>query len=393
MVEVTINQGDEVLQRLWNNVISRGVVNRRLDSSRLGLLLSAIASEENVMVGLVQSYMNQFSINTCTDKVMLENMTRMFLSRRQASKSKVVLTFYRIDPHSGTIKIPAGFAVGATSDSKIKFKTISDVYLWKGSDSVSVLAYSLASGKTNNVGARILNKFATNGFNAIVGVINYDPAFGGYNTESIDHLRNRATGFRYDRDGTDYFIRQILYANGIPAYRYYLQEYIDGPGTYLICIDTTSDAEFEDVQKTFNYRHIYGVKPVFIRAKRVHINLYIAITTTGTHDYMPNEKNNLYNQISERVQHFFAAYCAVGSDINVGRLKASILSELSSYEIEDIRISFDQGIVVNKQKMIVVPNTYRVFPNKIIVDLNYQGEYVINASDEDEAELFEVETW
>lgn len=396
MVDIVLNNGDEVLQRLWNNVISRGVLNRRLDSSRLGLLLSAIASEENTALSLIKSYMNQFSINTCTDKVMLENMTRMFLSRRLSSKAKVVLEFYRLDPNSGTIKIPAGFAVGATSDSKIKFKTITDVYLWKGSDSVSVMAYSLSSGKSNNIDAGILNKFATNGYNSIVGVINNEAAFGGYNDESLEHLRNRATGFRYERDNTEYFVRQLLYSNGIPGYRYYLEEYTDGPGTFLVCVDTDSEAEFEDIQKTFNYRHFFGVKPVFVRATRVYMNLYIAINTTGEHDYTPIEKNSIYNEVSNRVQEFFAAYCAVGADLNVGRLKSSILRALNDYEIEDIDIGFDQGTVINKQNIIVIPNTYRVHPNKIIVDINYQGEYVMQSEeleDDYESELFTPSTW
>ena len=137
MVEIVINNGNEILTRLWNNVISRGVVNRRLDSSRLGLLLSAIASELNTTLSLIRSYMNQYTIATCTDKVMVENMAKMFAVRRLSSKSKVIVEFYRLDENLNTIKIPAGFAIGSTTDSKIKFKTVSDVYLWKGMQSVS----------------------------------------------------------------------------------------------------------------------------------------------------------------------------------------------------------------------------------------------------------------
>ena len=50
MVDIVVNNGEDLLTRLWNNAISRGVVNRRIDSSRLVLLFSAIASEQNTTI-------------------------------------------------------------------------------------------------------------------------------------------------------------------------------------------------------------------------------------------------------------------------------------------------------------------------------------------------------
>jgi len=381
MVDIVVNNGEDLLTRLWNNAISRGVVNRRIDSSRLGLLFSAIASEQNTTISLIRSYMNQFVLSTSTDKVMVENMARMFAVRRLASKSKVVLQFFRIGDDNSTIRIKAGFKVGSTSDSKIAFRTISDAYLFKGTQSVTVIAYSVSSGAKNNIAAGMLNKFESNGYNAQIAVTNPEPAFGGYNDESIEALRNRATGFRYDRDGTKYNIQQLLYQNGIPQYRYALLEYNDGPGTFQVCVDTTSDAEFEDIQKSINYRHYVGVKPTFIRAARMYINIYVSITTTGEKDYTPLEKQNIYNLVNTRIQRFFAAYCVVGADLNVGRLKASLYSGLVEYEIEEITLSFDQGVVINPQSIIVVPDNARVFANKIITDINYDGEYVYNTED------------
>lgn len=389
MVDLIINNGEDLLTRLWNNVISRGVVNRRIDSSRLGLLLSAIASEENTTISLIKTYMSQFALATSTDKIVVENLARMFAVRRLASKSKVVLEFYRIGNDTSTLKIKAGFKVGATSDSKIAFRTVSDAYIWKGTQSTTVIAYSVSSGAKNNVAAGILNKFEQNGYNSQIAVINPEPAFGGYNDESIESLRRRATGFRYDRDGTKYNVQQLLYQNGVPEYKYTLLEYSDGPGTFQVCIDTTSDAEFEDIQKSVMYRHFVGVKPAFIRATRVYINIYVAITTTGTKDYTPLEKQTIYNHVNTRIQRFFAAYCSVGADLNVGRLKSALYSELVDYEIENINLSFDHGIVIDNQNKIVIPDTYRVYPNKIITDINYQGEFIYNDNNNDS--LFEVD--
>ena len=384
MVDIVINNGDELLTRLWNNVISRGVVNRRIDSSRLGLLLSAIASEQNTTISLIKTYMAQFALSTSTDKVVVENLARMFAVRRLMSKSKVVLQFYRIGNDNSTLRIKAGFKVGATSDSKIAFRTITDAYIWKGTQSTTVMAYSVSAGLKNNVAAGTLNKFETNGYNTKVGVINPEPAFGGYNEESIESLRSRATGFRYNRDGTKYNLQQLLYQNGIPTYKYTLQEYPEGPGTYQVCVDVSSDAEFEDLQKSISYRQFVGVKPIFIRATRVYLNMYVAITTTGTQDYTPLEKQTIYNHVNTRIQRFFAAYCVVGADLNVGRLKSALYSELTNYEIENIELSFDQGVVIDNQNTIKIPDTYRVYPSKIITDINYQGEFTYSNNNDDD---------
>ena len=117
MDNIVLVSGEETLSNLWNNVISRGVVNRRLDSSRLGLLLSAIASEINTATSIISTYINQFDLATSTDKVLVENMARMFAVRRLSSKSKVILEFYRLTDDSTTIKIPGGFKVGSTAST------------------------------------------------------------------------------------------------------------------------------------------------------------------------------------------------------------------------------------------------------------------------------------
>lgn len=118
MVELTIDDGNEVLSRLWNNLIANGVVSRRLDSTRIGLILSAIATELNTTLSLIKSYMNQFTLSTCTDRMLTENMARMFAVRRLQSKAKVVLEFSRLEDYNESVRIPAGFAVKASTDQK-----------------------------------------------------------------------------------------------------------------------------------------------------------------------------------------------------------------------------------------------------------------------------------
>ena len=373
MVDIVINDGNEVLSRLWNNLINRGVVNRRLDSSRIGLLLSAIATELNTVLSLIKSYMSQFTLSTCTDRVLLENMARMFAVRRLRSQAKVVLEFSRLTDYNESIKIPSGFAVQASSDPKVIFKTVTDVYLWKGTQSVSVLAYSINTGSQYNVPAGMLNTFQVNGFNTLVGVVNPRPAYGGYNDESIESLRGRAGNFRYERDGTLSDLKRQLFMIGVKYNRYSYTEFPDGYGSYLICLDVDSQSELEDIIASLEYKRVAGIKAVFRQAYRQYINIYVDIETAGNADYTPSQKNNLYNDVNESVQKFFAAYCTVGADLNVSKLKAAINTSLNNYEISDIDVSFDNGIIVDDRNIIRLPNTHIFYPARILTSLNYAG--------------------
>ena len=373
MVELQIADGTEILDRLWNNLINSGARTRRHDSSHTGLLFSAIATELNVAITLLQSYANQFTLSSATDKLLVENLASQYANRRLASKSKALLTFYRLEGFTESVKIPAGFAVKADIAGNIIFKTIQDVYLWKGSQSVSVMSYSLGSGSKNNVDANTLTIFANTQFNGSIAVTNPEPAFGGYNDESINHLRNRANGFRYERDNTLSDIQRQLYSAGIPQYKFLAEEYIDGPGTYMICIDTDSETEFADVTSRLNYRHHYGIKPVYIQATRVYIDMYVTVKTAGDVDYNPNEKNTIYNNINTAIQKFFGAYCVVGADVRINALIAAINNSLSSFNIADVDVTIANTAVVNKKNVISIGNTQRAMPNKVLTSIEFVG--------------------
>ena len=114
MVELQLNDGTTILDNLWQNLINTGARTRRHDSSHTGLIFSAVATELNVAITLLQSYSNQFTLATATDRVLVENLAGQYANRRLASKSKAVLTFYRLEGFTESVKIPAGFAVTAS---------------------------------------------------------------------------------------------------------------------------------------------------------------------------------------------------------------------------------------------------------------------------------------
>lgn len=373
MVQLIINTGEDILDNLWTNLINSGARQRRHDSSRTGLLLSAIATEINVAINLLQSYANQYSIDTMTDKILVENMANQYVARRLASKSKTILTFYRTEGFTDTVKIPAGFAVRASTAGNIIFKTASTVYLYKGSQSVSVVAYSLNSGSQNNVDAHTLTIFANDNYNGLIEVTNLEASFGGYNDESISHLQNRASNFRWAREYTYKDIEKHMYEAGLTDDNFLLTEYIDGPGTYMVCIDTDSDIAFENAVNRVQYGHKYGISPIFVRATRLYIDMYITVQTAHEVDYTQEEKNTIYNNITDAIQRFFSIYCIIGADIRLNALTAAINSALSDYDIASINVDIANSVNINNRNVIEIGNTTKAYPNKVLTSLEYVG--------------------
>ena len=373
-MDIQIHDGNEVLSRMWENLIASGAVPKRVDSSRIGLIFSAIASELNITLSLIESYLGQFTLQTCTDKVLVENMARMFVVRRFASKAKAVLTFTREEGYDASVKIPANFAVQCATDNKIVFKTIQDVFLWKGSKSVSVLAYSIQSGKNYNVEANTLTHFQTNGFNAYISVTNIDPAYGGYDDESIEDLRDRVTGFRYERNGTFEDIQRQLMNEGYPYEKWLIIPPDKEYGMYTVCIDTDADSEFEDIQRLLSYRSVPGITQVFKRANRLYVDMYITIHTTGNADYTASEKEEIYALVEESIRRYFLYYCTLGQSLNVKNLIADLNSSLSQYMITRINIDFSDGVTLTGDILQVGQET-RIYPNKRLTTLKYEGEF------------------
>lgn len=374
MVELRINDGTNILNNLWNNIINSGARKRRHDSTHTGLLFSAIATELNVAISILQSYADQFTMSTMTDRVLLENMAGQFVTRRLASKSKVILTFYRLEGYTEQATIPAGFAVRAAGTPNIIFKTTNTIVLRKGVQTESVTAYSIGSGVKQNVDANTLTIFANDKFNGLIGVTNPEPSFGGYDDESIAHMRNRANGFRYERDNTLPDIQRQLYAAGVQEHQYYTEEFIDGNGTYMICIDADSDDAFEDIVSRMRYRKTGGIGVAYVRATRLYIDMYVTVQTASEVDYTSRQKQSIYSSINDTIQRFFSAYCKVGADLRINALKAALNSALSNFEIADIEIEIANSVIVNNKNVIEIPNTTKAYPNKVLTSLQYVGD-------------------
>lgn len=374
MVISNTMSASEIDNQLWGLYVQYGLVNRKFTKGRLGLLTSAIATELSTILSILNGYVNQFSILTCTDPALIESMIKPFVVRQGATSSRVLLTFTRVGDFTESIRIPHGFAVSNSGDSTIIFKTASDIFLWKGQQTASGVAYCVNTGSRFNVSANTLTYFSDSIWNSRLAVNNNAPAFGGKDEESIESAKQRATMFRYDRDGTSANVRSQFYQLGLDSQQYKIIEYGRGYGTLLIILDTDSEAEFEDLQNTIIAGKVAGVKYYFTKATRKYINFYVHLKTTGSVDYTDSEKEQMYTIVQNTIQNIFAYYLSVGADLSVNRLVTEINTQLAdSYDIYSVDVTFDDGIIVGDNNKIDIAQDERVYTNKIITDIVYVG--------------------
>lgn len=364
----------EIDNQLWSLYIQYGLVNRKFTKGRLGLLTSAIATEIGNIIGILNGYANQFTLQTCTDPALIDSMIKPFVRKVGAKSARVVLTFTRESGYNESIRIPSGFAVSMSGNSDIVFKTAGDLYIWKGQPSANVVAYSVTAGSKYNVAAETLVYFGNATWNARMSVTNLGPAFGGADEESVNTAKQRAGLFRYDRDGTLANVRSLLYILGLSNQQYYLEQYGRGYGTVLIILDCDSDDEFDDLCKKIDYDKIAGVKYHYVRATRTYLNFYVHLKTIGQTDYTETEKQNMYNIVQNTVQNIFAYSLSVGADLSVNKLVTQINTQLAgAYDIYSVTVSFDDGVSINKSNKITVEKAERIYTNKIVTDITYAG--------------------
>lgn len=367
-LDLSYLNSNQIVDKLYENSIANGLIKRKFTKGRLGLLYSAIGQELELIVGILNSYTNQFSLDSCTDPALLESLLKPIVTRRVASKARAVLTFTRDNGYSESVRIPSGFAVKTSGG--ITFVTNSDVYLWKGTNSVKVMAYSLNTGSKYNVGADTLTSFTnSSNWNVNLSVTNEYPAFGGLDDESLTEARLRANGFRYERDGTLQDIRNQIYLLGYEYRGYRIEEYIDGYGTVLIALDCDSDEAFEDLCTLLNMYKVAGISYHFARVTRKYVNFYVDLQITGAQTRTPAEQESLHNSVESTVQTFFTNYIGVGDDVSISYLINNLNTAIASSDVYNISITVDDNIKITDKNKILVQNTERIYPNQITTNI------------------------
>lgn len=152
------------------------------ETSFLGKLIRNLSWDEAYLWELAEDVYNSPFVNSAEGTALDNVGMYLTITRRPATKAKVILTFYGKE---GTI-IPKGFRV--STKNNIMFETLDDAVI--SGESVEVPAVSIGAGKGNNVNSKTITEIVNPTF-GIDSVINLDDAEGGLDIETDNEFRER----------------------------------------------------------------------------------------------------------------------------------------------------------------------------------------------------------
>lgn len=152
------------------------------ETSFLGKLIRNLSWDEAYLWELAEDVYNSPFVNSAQGTALDNVGMYLTISRRPATKSKVLLKIYG---DQGT-KIPKGFQV-ATKDN-VLFETLEEATI--AGESVEVPAVSIGAGKGNNVPEETITEIINPTF-GIDRVVNIDKAEGGLDLETDNEFRER----------------------------------------------------------------------------------------------------------------------------------------------------------------------------------------------------------
>lgn len=370
--------GEEILTRLYDASIEVGLLNRRFEKGRIGLLYAVFAAEFENLFAIFDEYTKQFSLETVTDEALLESMLKQYLIRGTSNRARVVLRFTREADFNENITIPADFTVRDGSLDGAVFRTVEDLYMWKGTQSAIVVAYCDEIGSQFNVGADTLTVFDDTAYITKLSVTNPESAWGGKDEETLEHARERVVNFRYKREGTiAHIIDQIQEFSDLEYQQYKITEYTEGYGSVGITLLMDNDYAYEDLCIDLEQNKLAGIKYQFIRGVRKYIDLSVVITLGGNKDLTPTQDQEIYDKSDDIIRDFFGMGSGIGQDLSIDSLQASLNNQLSALQQNILKVevsSASEDMVVNPvTRLIEIGDNEILSPNRVNTFINFVG--------------------
>lgn len=336
--------GSQILDQLWTYAKSYGLINFRFDEGRLGMIFSVVSAEIAELEGILELYVSQFNLETATNPLAIEYLTRPFISKRVASSAKVILRFQRGDGYRGDILLPAGLTIQSAGPSPISYQLMSDAIIYSGVEAVSAAAFSVKRGEKYMVSPNFLTIirdtiYDNRGNIVSVNVTNPESSWGGRDDETFQQMVDRAKNFRYtNTTGNLYSVRGKLEELGVNYHEYNIMEYPDGYGTCAIILDIENADFVEEIKHEMDYVRAAGVMFLYSNAQSVYGDFLVDVTVSSKEDLVPFERNTLMRQIELSVRNLIK-YSGVGKDISLKLYTTQLYRELINiYNISDITL-------------------------------------------------------
>lgn len=152
------------------------------ETSFLGKLIRNLSWDEAYLWELAEDVYNAPFVNSASGTALDNVGMYLTITRRPATKSKVILTIYG----TNEVIIPKGFRVATKNN--IIFETLEEAVIKNGQ--ANVIAQSIGSGKINNVSEQTITEILNPTF-GIDKVTNKEKSEGGLDTETDNEFRER----------------------------------------------------------------------------------------------------------------------------------------------------------------------------------------------------------
>lgn len=374
---------DAILAQLNSIAQELGLINKIFNTSRIYIYYAVFSRVFGYLTSIISQYLNSFDLDETTDEALLEMQIKPFIKKRDAKVAKAILEFSRkrdFDGISSDVLIPRELEVMTEGDEPIIFRTAESRILWKDSDKILIPAYSIEFGSLNNLSENTLTYFNDIEYFDQIEVTNPYPAYGGADEETSYDTRQRIGLFRYGRDSTKASIQEMLFENGISYYGFNIIQYWDGFGTVLICMDTDSEEQYNDIINEIEAQKPAGVKYHYCMADYIYANVDVTVRMMSGDDFTPYQKNEIEEHIKTAVESFFASQIHVGKKLSINRLESYILQYLFDerydiYEVEvDIETNNSDVTTDLETGQIKIEEYQRLYPNIIYTTIEYNTE-------------------
>jgi hypothetical protein len=358
--------GQDVLDSLFNNATTVGLVPSRFERGRIGLQYAVLAAE---IVGWEITLDNYKQEDYLATSVVSDNIIKLAAPQHYqtpALASDVMLQIGWAPNYTDRVDtiLPFGTIVGTIDSTPIQYTIVSQVTLYAAQSFVWVRARSIKTGLDTMVAPNMLTVLLP----AIDGIIVTNPqdSWGGADAEDPTVVKARAMGARYSYEkGTSAAIDLFLSQIGLKSYQYNLIENSFGSGSIALYVDTQIDEYLNEIVDVVNQTKADGIYAVYEKANVINFTFNLSVNVSSTIDMTPEVRNNLKGDITDIIVNF-VKFNGVGQNIIASYLIHDILDVvIDKYQVYNVSIISDpslnrydsQGnILVNPNEVLEIQN-------------------------------------
>ena len=337
---MTVRTGEQILDDLFNNAVTVGLIPSKFKRGRIGLLYATLAAEIVGWEQVLDNYDKESHIQTAQLEDSIVKLAEPHHYRTPALPSDVMVRVYWDTNFAGEkthIIVPFGQIFQTADADPVQYASIERVVLYDDAEFVWVRARSIKRGRDTMVPPDYLTSMIppTTGVKAI----NPEESWGGADAEDVETVRSRALGARYAYEkGTSSSIDLELSKMGVLSYQYNLADNLYGYGSLGLFVDTKSDEYIKEIEDKIKEVKASGIYETVEKALVVPFIFNFGVKVVSAHDITPEERDNLKKDLTNETVEYVKLN-GVGKNIIISHLSHYLLEKLlDKYNFFDLHI-------------------------------------------------------